>query len=67
MTIDFGIVLQADRLVAGDDALAIDLDPGNAPRLRPGGNDDLLQRGQRLLLAFGHLDLAAAGQTVRCP
>ena len=37
-----GDLLQADRLVARDDALAIELDAGHAARLRAGGDDDLL-------------------------
>ena len=42
--------------------LPIELDPRHAARLRSGGDDDLLPGGQRLLVALGDLDLAAAGE-----
>ena len=62
---DFWHLAQADRLVAGDDPLAVDLDPRHAARRRPGGDDDLLARAQRLLLALEDLDAEVAGQPRR--
>src|SRR2546426_6901184 len=47
---------QVDRLVARDDALAIDLDARHAARRRSGGDDNLLARAEGLLLPFEHVD-----------
>src|SRR5262249_48307548 len=54
---------QVNRLVAGDDAGAIDGDPGHAARARSGGDDDL-PRGVLLRRAAvdGDLDGALADQ-----
>src|SRR4029450_9210888 len=52
---------QADRFIARDDPLPIDLDPGDASRVRAGGDDDFLFGDEGLLLPFGDLDLALAG------
>src|SRR3954447_1706936 len=57
--------LHVDRFVTRDDPLAIDLDARHAARLRAGGDDDLLARGKRLLVAFGDLHRALAGDAPR--
>src|SRR3954451_983130 len=53
---------KADRFVARDDPLAIDLDPGHAPRLRSRGDDDLLPGNEGLPVALRDLDVAFAGE-----
>ena len=62
MTIDFGISF---RWIASSLVMirlrSISM-PGHAARLRAGRDDDLLARGERLLLPLGDLDLALAGQ-----
>ena len=65
IAIDFGTSCRMDRLVARDDALAIDLDAGHAARRRSGRDDDLLARAQRLRLAFEDVDAAVARQPRR--
>ena len=65
IAIDFGISLQPDGFVAGDDARAIDFDPRHAARRRPGRDDDFLARRERLVLAVGHFDPALAGEPRR--
>ena len=57
-------LLQVDRLVAGDDALVIDLDRRHAARRRAGGDDDLFGL-ERLRVALEDVDLALAGQARR--
>src|SRR5262245_40900286 len=57
--------LHVHRFVAGDDALAIELNAGHAARLRARGDDDFLLRAQRLLGAVGDLHAALAGQPAR--
>src|SRR5688572_32063904 len=53
-----------NRLVTGNDAPVIDVDPRNAARRRTGRDDDFLGL-ERLLLAFDDLDAAATGKTRR--
>src|SRR5206468_10318291 len=60
-----GHVAQTDRLVARNDAFAVDLDARDAARRRTRRDDDLLPRAQRLLLAFEHIDPAVARQACR--
>ncbi len=55
-------VLQPDRFVTRDDPFAVDGDPGDAPRLRAGRDDDLARRGEDLRLAVGDFDPALARQ-----
>jgi hypothetical protein len=61
----FGTSRSADRFVAGDDPLAIDVDPRHAARRRAGGDDDLARRAQRLRLALEDVDAAVAGEARR--
>ena len=61
----FRHLTQGDRFVARNDASAIDLDAGNAPRRRTGRDDDLPARAQRLPVAFEDVDAAVAGQPRR--
>ena len=55
-----------NRLVARDDAPAVNLDAGHAARLGSGGNDDSL-RLEFLLLVAGDGDLAVPEQAPRDP
>ena len=59
----FRHLLRHHGLEIAPDQLAIDLDAGDLPRPRAGGEDDALgrQRGHRLAV-LGHLELARAGQ-----
>src|SRR5262249_18359420 len=58
-------LLEMNRFVARDDALAIDLDARDAARGRAGGDDDLLPRRQRLFVAVEDVDTALAGEPGR--
>ncbi len=64
MTSDCRQLLQADRLIAGDDALAVDLDAGNTACGRPGGDDDF-PGFERLLVALEDVDLSLPSQSRR--
>ena len=65
MAIDFGTSLQVDRLIARDDALAIDLHAGHAARRGTGGDHDLARGAQALRFAIGDVHLPAPGDPRR--
>ena len=67
MTIDFGISFRpiASSLVMM--RLRSSSMPGTLRGLRAGGDDDLLGRGQRLLVPFGDLDAVPCRRVARSP
>src|SRR3954465_12817769 len=58
----FGNLLESDRFVAGDDSLSIDIYARNTSRLRPGRDNDLLPRRDRLLLPVCDVDRPLTGE-----